>query len=153
MITIGPRGLALIKSFESLQLKAYPDPGTGGKPWTIGYGHTYGVKPGDTCTETEAEELLLGDLLVAEEGVDRLVKVPLTEGQRDALISFAFNVGLDEDTDDVAEGLGDSTLLKVLNMGWYDAAADEFKKWNRSGGKVLNGLTRRRKAEEDLFRS
>lgn len=150
--TASPEARAFIRSFEALRLKAYPDPGTGGDPWTIGYGHTgRHVVPGLEITEAEANELFDGDVMIAEDGVNQLVKVPLTTGQFDALVSFAFNVGLDIDTDDVAEGLGDSTLLKKLNRGDYAGAAAEFPKWNRAGGKIMNGLIRRRAAEQQMF--
>ena len=151
---IGEAGLALIQSFEQCRLKAYPDPGSAdGEPWTIAWGHTGGVKEGDTCTQEEADALQLLDLAIAESGVDSLVKVPITQNQRDALISFAYNVGLDMDTDQVAEGLGDSTLLRKLNAGDVAGAAAEFPKWNKNDGKVMNGLTRRRLAEQKLFLS
>lgn len=149
---ISTNGLNLIKSFESLELIAYPDPGTGGAPWTIGWGHTGAeVHPGLTWTQAQAEQALLNDVAQFERDVTELVKVEINQNQFDALVSFAFNVGSDIDSDDIAEGLGDSTLLKKLNAGDYDGAADEFPKWNKSGGKVLKGLTRRRAAERDLF--
>lgn len=145
-------GKAIIKAFESLELVAYPDPGTGGAPWTIGWGHTGPeVKPGLTWTQAQAEQALSNDLAQFERDVTQLVKVEINQNQFDALVSFAFNVGSDIDADDIAEGLGDSTLLKKLNAGDYDGAADEFPKWNKAAGKVLKGLTRRRNAERDLF--
>ena len=88
-------GLALIKASEGLETEAYPDPGNRvtGEPWTIGYGHTRGVRRGDTCTEEQATEWLREDLQTAEGAVRRLVGVPLSQGQFDALASFVFNVG------------------------------------------------------------
>lgn len=149
---ISENGKALIKEFENLEVIAYPDPGTGGAPWTIGWGHTGPeVKPGLTWTRTQAEQALNNDLAQFERDVTQLVKVKINQNQFDALVSFAFNVGSDIDADDIAEGLGDSTLLKKLNAGDYDGAADEFPKWNKAAGKVLKGLTRRRNAERDLF--
>lgn len=145
-------GQRLIKDFEGLELEAYPDPGTGGAPWTIGYGHTGPeVKPGLTWTKDQAEQTLRSDLEPFERDVTQLVTVPINQNQFDALVSFCFNVGSDIDSDDIAEGLGDSTLLKKLNAGDYQGAADEFPKWNRAGGKVMAGLTKRRNAERDLF--
>jgi lysozyme len=149
---ISNNGLSLIKSFEGLELEAYPDPGTGGAPWTIGYGHTGPeVCKGLVWTNTQVDKALSQDVAQFEQDVTSLVKVQINQNQFDALVSFAFNVGSDIDSDDVAEGLGDSTLLKKLNAGDYNGAADEFPKWNRAGGKVMAGLTKRRNAERDLF--
>lgn len=137
-------GLDLTEASESLRLTAYPDPGTGGAPWTIGYGHTGAdVYPGLTITQDKAEQLLRADVRVAESAVKRLVKVPLTQGQYDALVDFVFNIG---------EGqFASSTLLRKLNDCDYAGADAEFKRWNRSGGKILNGLVKRRAAEEAMF--
>lgn len=146
---IGPRGLALIKEFEGCKLTAYRD---GGGVLTIGYGHTGAdVEEGMTITQEEADELLLLDLSDAEHGVNSLVKVPLTQNEFDALVSFAFNVGTDIDADTKAEGLGDSTLLRKLNEHDYNGAAAEFPKWCKDNGKVIPGLLRRRLAEQKLF--
>lgn len=136
-------GISVIKFFESLSVTAYPDPATGGEPWTIGYGHTGGVKRGDVITEAYASELLLDDLSRFERSVSRLAKVKLTQGQFDALVSFAFNVG--------DGNLAKSTLLKKLNAGDYAGASMEFSKWNKAAGRPMRGLTRRRSAEENLF--
>lgn len=150
----GERGLALIKEFEGCKLSAYQCPA--GK-WTIGYGSTfYGdgtpVGKGRTLpTKLAALELLKVTLVQFEKDVNSLVKVPITQNQFDALISFAYNLGSDIDKDDIAEGLGDSTLLKKLNNRDYFGAAAEFHKWNKESGKVSNGLVRRRKAESELF--
>ena len=150
----GERGLALIKEFEGCKLSAYQCPAG---IWTIGYGSTrYGdgtpVSKGRTLpTELAALELLKVTLVQFEKDVNSLVKVPITQNQFDALISFAYNLGSDIDKDDIAEGLGDSTLLKKLNNRDYFGAAAEFHKWNKAGGKPLAGLTRRRKAEAELF--
>lgn len=149
---ISNNGLNLIKTYEGLELTAYPDPGTGGAPWTIGYGHTGPeVHAGLVWTQQQAEQALASDVAQFERDVTSLVKVQINQNQFDALVSFAYNCGSDIDADDIAEGLGDSTLLKKLNAGDYDGAANEFPKWNRSGGKVLSGLTKRRNAERSLF--
>ncbi len=137
-------GIDLIKSFESLRLKAYPDPGTGAEPWTIGFGHTGRVKPGDTVTESEAENLLINDLHSAEHCIDENVRVPLSSNEHAALVSFVFNCG--------CTAFKESTLLKKLNVNDYAGAALEFRRWDKSDGKVLAGLTRRRIAEEQLFK-
>jgi lysozyme len=144
------KGLDLIKKFESLSKSAYLCPAG---VWTIGYGHTAVVYPGQVVTKDEAEVLLKEDVKEAEEGVSELVKVPLNQNQFDALVSFTFNVGTDIDQDAKAEGLGDSTLLRKLNSLDYQGAAAEFPKWNRAGGRILKGLTRRRAAEQALFLS
>lgn len=143
-------GIALIKSFESCRLAAYDD-GVG--VWTIGWGHTKGVKPGDVCTQQQADDWFDEELQEFEGYVNQLVTVPLTQNQFDALVSFTYNVGPDIDSDTIAEGLGDSTLLRKLNAGDYFGAAAEFQKWNRAGGQVMRGLTRRREAERALFQS
>ena len=141
-------GINLIKFFEGFRTKAYQD-SVG--IWTIGYGHTKGVKEGMIITETKAEELLKKDLEYFEDHVTTLVKIPITQNQFDALVSFTFNVG---------EGnLKKSTLLKKLNNvivpvhKVLEVVADEFLRWNKAGGKVLSGLTKRRKAERLLFLS
>lgn len=134
----------MVKHFESLFLKAYQDPvGV----WTIGWGHT-GLKhkdgtvhKGRVITEEKATELLTHDLRSFAERVTKLVKVRLTDDQFSALVSFDFNTG----------GLSKSTLLKKLNAGDYKGAADEFLRWNKAGGQVLRGLTRRRESERNLF--
>ena len=138
MKSIGSRGLALIKQFEGLRLEAYRD--TGGV-WTVGFGHTLSVKPGDKITEAQAETLLKADLITATKSVDSLVTVPLTENQRDALISFEFNTG----------GLMGSTLLKLLNAKDYVGACAEFARWHKDNGVRLRGLLRRRVAEMALY--
>lgn len=147
---ISKQGLDLIKQFEGLRLKAYLCPAG---VWTVGYGHTKGVYPGMVITEELADKFLIDDVWNFEREVESLVHVPVTQGQFDALVSFAFNVGSDIDEDNIAEGLGDSTLLRLLNRGDYAGASDEFRKWNKSKGRVERGLTRRRAAERELFLS
>ena len=134
-------GLDHIKSHEGLRTTAYRDPvGI----LTIGYGHTGAdVKPGQRITEAQAEQLLRKDVGWAEDAVRKNVKVPLTQGQFDALVSFTFNCG--------AGALGKSTLLKKLNAGDYAGAQAEFGNWVRGGGKVLPGLVRRRQEEARMF--
>lgn len=133
----------MIKEHEGCRLQAYPDPATGGEPWTIGWGHTGGVKKGDTITQTRAEDLLRDDLNKFEIGVEHLLFHEATDNQFSALVSFAFNVGLNN--------LRNSTLLRKLNLGDVKGAADEFIRWNKAGGKIMSGLTKRRLAERDLF--
>lgn len=142
---INQNGLDLIKHFEGLYLNAYLDPVN---IWTIGYGHTGlqhqdgTVYKGRKVTEEEAEELLKHDLRNFSKRVESFTKgIPLNDDEFAALVSFDFNTG----------GLGKSTLLKKLKAQKYQEAADEFLKWNKAGGKVLAGLTRRRKSERNLF--
>ncbi|QMR79238.1 lysozyme [Enterobacter sp. RHBSTW-00175] len=141
------KGIALIKEFEGCKLTAYQD-SVG--VWTIGYGWTQPVdgKPiraGMTIKQETAERLLKTGLVSYESDVSRLVKVGMTQGQFDALVSFTYNLG--------ARSLSTSTLLRKLNAGDYTGAAAEFMSWNKAGGKALKGLTRRREAERALFLS
>ena len=138
-------GLDLIASFEGTRTKAYDD-GVG--IWTIGIGTTAypngtKVKKGDTCTLDQAKSYFAHDLKRFEASVNNLVKVPLSQNQFDALISLVYNIG--------QTAFSNSTLLKKLNAKDYQGAADQFPRWNKSGGKVLKGLVRRRDAEQALF--
>lgn len=140
---ISQKGLNLIKEFEGLELRAYKD-SVG--VVTIGYGSTGPhVSMGMTITADQAEALLKNDVNRFEKGVMDLVTAPITQNQFDALVSFSFNLGLGN--------LKASTLLRKLNSLDYVGAANEFPRWNKAGGKVLAGLTRRREAEKKLFLS
>ena len=134
--------IPLIKEFEGCKLKAYKCPAD---VWTIGYGHTDGVKEGDVITQEKADALLASDLDLFSSGVKRLVSANLDYNQLGALVSFAFNVGLGN--------FRHSSLLRLVNQGDFLNAANEFLKWNKANGKVLPGLTRRREAERALFLS
>lgn len=134
------RGLAVIKEFEGLQLQAYQ---CSAHVWTIGYGHTAGVQPGDVITRREADGLLSQDVSESERTIERYVTVSLTQCQFDALVSLTFNVG--------SGNFRSSTLLKKLNAGDYTGAAGEFLRWVNAGGQRLPGLVRRRAAEKALF--
>jgi lysozyme len=139
----GPKGRALIKEYEGVKLHAYYCPA--GK-LTIGVGSTGPhVKVGMTITAQEADDLFTKDLGRFEKAVNRMVHVPLSQEQFDALVSFSFNLG--------EANLEKSTLLKMLNEKNYSGAANQFKQWNRSRGKILPGLVRRRAAEAALFSS
>jgi lysozyme len=135
-------GIDLIKEFESWSADLYRCPAN--LP-TIGWGHV--VRPGETykvpITREQGEAILAKDLERFEREVERAVRVDLDQHQFDALVAFAFNVG--------AAAFRNSTLLRMLNEGQTDQAADQFPRWNKSGGKVLAGLTRRRNAERELF--
>ncbi len=137
---VSRKGLDLIKKYEGLSLKAYRCPAG---VLTIGYGHTSSVAEGDAITEEQAEKLLRADLRAAEDGVQRLVCVALSDNQFAALVSFAFNVGLG--------ALSRSTLLSLLNRGWYDQVPAQLLRWTRAGGRVLAGLQRRRRDEAALW--
>lgn len=141
---ISSNGLAVLKYFENCHLEAYPDPATGGAPWTIGWGHTGPeVKRGLVWTQKQADDALVADLARFERAVTAAVRVPLNQGQFDALVSFTYNLG---------EGnLKSSTLLKMVNAGNFAGAAEQFKRWNKANGKTMRGLTRRRAAEQCLF--
>lgn len=140
---ISDKGLALIIRFEGLRLSAYPDPGTGAEPWTLGCGHTGGVKPGDTCTEREAMDWLRADCETAEACIDAYVEPELTQHQRDALISWIFNLG--------CRAFKGSTLLALINAGNFDGVPAQMLRWNKAAGHVMAGLTKRREAESALF--
>lgn len=135
-------GISLIQEREGLRLKAYRD--TGGV-WTIGWGHTKGVKPGMTITEAQAMDFLLEDLRWAEEAVTKTVKVPLTQNRYDALVSLTYNIG--------ATAFRKSTLVRKLNEGDYNAVPVEMLRWVYDNGKKIRGLELRRKAEAKLWRS
>jgi lysozyme len=139
-MNISKVGIDLIKSFEGVRLVGYAD--IVGVP-TIGYGHTGNVKVGQKITQAQADQLLKDDLKRFVDGVNSLVKVPLNQNQFDSLVSWSFNLGLG--------ALKSSTLLKKLNAKDYKGASLEFPKWNKAGGKVVSGLTRRRLAEKSLF--
>lgn len=135
--------LPIIKQFEGCKLKAYKCPAG---IWTIAYGHTLNVKAGDTCTQAQADAWLAAEYDAFESGVMRLVaNHPTTANQLAALVSFSYNLGL--------HALAGSTLLKKHIGGYYAAASLEFGKWNKAGGVVLNGLTKRRAAEAELYRA
>lgn len=148
--SIGADGIALIKRFEGCArrigrglVEAYPDPGTGGAPWTIGWGATGpGIGPGTVWTEAEAGARLERDLeRYAAEVAEALGGAPTTQPQFDALVSFHYNTG----------AIGRATLTRKHVAGEYAGAAAEFARWNRAGGRVMRGLARRRAAEAALY--
>jgi GH24 family phage-related lysozyme (muramidase) len=151
-VKISPDGIALIKRFEGCakrrpdgRFEAYPDPGTGGDPWTIGWGATGpDIKRGTVWTQEECDARLLKDLERFEKAVAAMVwDRPFKQHQFDALVSFAYNVG--------PANLKSSTLLKKHRAGDYIGAAVEFLKWTHAGGKRLAGLVKRRSAEAALY--
>ena len=139
---ISLEGLALIKRFEGCRLESYK---CSANVLTIGYGHTSGVKETDTITQDEADKLLQEDVEQFEKYVDDNVTVELGQSQFDALVAWTFNLGVGN--------LRESTMLKKLNNEDYKSVPSEMKRWNKAGGKTLDGLIRRRKAESLLFES
>ncbi|MGY6552799.1 MAG: lysozyme [Erythrobacter sp.] len=156
--TIGPRGTALIKQFEGCArrrsdglIEAYPDPGTGAEPWTIGWGATGAdrfnggrIRPGTVWTQSQCDQRLAEDLARYAADVARaLGNAPTSQGQFDAMVSFHYNTG----------AIARATLTRKHIAGDYQGAAAEFARWNKAGGRVLRGLTRRREAEAQLYMS
>lgn len=139
---IGKNGLDLIKKSEGFRAQAYLD--TGNVP-TIGYGTTKGVKMGQVITEGQASIYLARDVASAEATVTKMVKVPLTQNQFDALVCFVYNVG--------SGNFSSSTLLRQLNLGMYDTVPTQLLRWNKDNGRVINGLTTRRENEGKLFQT
>lgn len=139
-MTINKEGIELLKQFEGFRDKAYQDiVGV----WTIGYGFTKGVEPGDTMSRKEAEVRLKEELSGYIDGVLKACSVQPNENQLAAMVVFAFNIGLG--------GFKKSTVCKAHNRGDVNAAARAFAMWNKAGGKVVGGLTRRRSAEAALY--
>ena len=174
---LSPVGIELIHSFEKCSLWSYPDPNSplgtacaraglpmlayrklgrwrqlSGDPWTIGWGHTGPeVVEGLVWSRVQTDRAFDRDIAGFESDVNSLVKVQLNQGQFDALVSFAYNCGSDIDSDTKAEGLGDSTLLRLINTKQFTKAAQEFPKWISRGTAAEPGLRRRREAERKLF--
>lgn len=149
---IGPAGLALVKRFEGCArhredglVEAYPDPASGGAPWTIGWGATGpGIGPGTTWSQEECDARLLRDLERYGTEVDRaLGDTATSQGQFDALVDFHYNTG----------AINRATLTRKHRAGDHAGAAREFDRWCRAGGRVLKGLARRREAEAELYRA
>ena len=141
--TYSDAGLAMTKQLEGLRLTAYAD---SGGVWTIGYGHTGpGVYNGLTITEEQATIFLQSDIARAVTAVNRLVTAQINQNQFDALVDFAFNLGV--------ASLASSTLLRYVNARDFPAAAAQFPLWDHSQGRILPGLLERRQKEEQLFSS
>lgn len=140
-MNLSNRGREFVKTNEGLKLKAYKD---NGDIWTIGYGHTgVDVKPGMVIDEEEALLILESDLTKAVLKVNKLVKVPLSQSQFDALVDFVFNIG--------GAAFSHSTLLRKLNAGDYLGAAEQFDRWVYDNKKVVVGLVNRRERERVMF--
>jgi len=139
---ISDEGLELIKKFEGCETKAYQD-SVG--VWTIGYGHTKNVKENDEISEDYAMSMLKEEIVEYEQYIENLIDISLSQCEFDALCSWVYNLG--------PTNLKESTLLKELNHANFERVPDEIKRWNKAGGKVLDGLKRRREAEALLFQA
>jgi len=140
-MNITDEGIKLIKNFEGCRLTAYKCPAG---VWTIGYGHTGSeVHSGQKITQAQADNYLKVDLMIHCNNVSKLVKVPLTQNQFNALVSFEYNVGYGN--------FKNSTMLKLLNQKKYVEAAAQFDRWVYAGKTKLAGLVKRRTAEKNLF--
>lgn len=142
---VSAAGIALIKRFEGCRLAAYPDPGTGSDPWTIGWGATGdGIGPGTVWTQPQADARLETDLARhAAEVLRAIGKAPTSQQQFNALVSFHYNTG----------AIGRATLTRLHIAGDHAGAALQFARWVHAGGTVLKGLVRRREAEAALYLS
>ena len=134
------KGKEFIKHFEGCKLEAYQ---CSGDVWTIGCGHTRGVEEGDKISKKQADALLSADIEMVETHVQRLITVDLDQSQWDAIVSWCFNLG--------CGNLRASTMLQVINSGELDKVSEQIIRWDKVGKKAVAGLTRRRKAEADLF--
>lgn len=141
-MALSDNGVRFIQGWEKLKLDSYPD---SGGVWTIGWGTTKGVGPNMHITKDKADELFLRDVSEDVDCVRRLITVPLSQNQFDALVSFTYNVG--------QEALRVSTLRRILNTGEYKAVPQQLLRWVRVKGKVNDGLVNRRTAEAELFTS
>jgi lysozyme len=145
-VKASPNAISVLHYFEQCRLKAYPDPGTGGAPWTVGWGDTGpDVVPGMCLSQDEADERFAERLnREFEPGVRNLLARPASQAQFDAMVCLAYNIGLGN--------FGSSTLLRRFNANNITGADEQFPVWNRAGGRVMLGLRRRRAAEQALFR-
>lgn len=137
--------VSLVKKWEGCRLEAYPDPATGGDPWTIGWGSTGpGIKKGVRWSQAQADDRLAIDVDRFMKGVRSVLRKPATDAQLGAMTSLAYNIGVG--------AFKDSTLLRKFNAGDIAGAAAEFPKWRRANGKVMQGLVNRRADEQKVFR-
>jgi len=134
--------IAVVGGFEGLRQNAYPDPATGGKPWTVCYGRAYGVQPGDSYSVAQCKAMLLDDLTAYSQGILGCTTVPLPDERFVALTSFAYNVGV--------QTACRSAVVRLINQGRTREGCNALLQYNRAGGIVFPGLTRRRAKERDL---
>ncbi|SQG66951.1 glycosidase [Stenotrophomonas maltophilia] len=134
----------LVKKWEGCRLEAYPDPATGGAPWTIGYGATGpGIDKGVRWSQKQADDRLALDLDRFAKGVRSALRRPATDRQLGAMVSLVYNIGV--------SAFRSSTLLKLFNAGDVAGAAAQFPRWNRANGRVMQGLSNRRADERRVF--
>lgn len=140
----GALAVSLIGGFEGLRQSAYPDPATRGKPWTLCYGHTGGVTPGERASLAECKALLLADLDREADGLDKCLHPPrpLTDGQYVAVLSLAHNIGVG--------GVCRSSVVRLLNAGDIEGGCNALIRFDRAAGVTMPGLTRRRAKEREL---
>ena len=154
-MNISQNCIDLVKHYEGCRLRAYPDPKTGGHPWTVGFGATGLNIDHSTCwSQQKADERLLADLAVRVSDAEQAIKVPVSQGQFDAFVSLLFNVGHGSPIKDGIVRLKSgypSTLLRELNGYQYEAARAQFIRWCSPGTSVTNGLKKRRRAEQALW--
>lgn len=152
----GPDCLAILRAFEGCKLASYPDPATGGAPWTCGWGACGPeIGPGLVWTQDRADARLAGDVAQREIAASRAITGPVTQRQFDAFVSIVYNVGSGTSERDGIIRLKSgqpSTLLRLLNAGDSQGCADEFLRWVSPGSNVVNGLKRRRTVEQAVFR-
>lgn len=134
--------VALIGGFEGLRQNAYPDPATGGKPWTVCYGETLDVRKGDYHTIAECKAMLIQSLEKYANGIENCVKAPLPDDRFVALVSFSYNVGVG--------AACKSSVVKLINAGQTRAGCDALMRWNKAAGITFPGLTKRRAKEREL---
>lgn len=139
---ISSEGIELIKKFEGCETTAYQD-SVG--VWTIGFGHTKGVQEGQSCSMQDAETMLSEEMDEYEGYINSMVDVDLNQNEFDSLVAWVYNLG--------PTNLRESTLLKILNAGDKDGIPEQINRWNRAGGKILQGLVRRREAESLMFQN
>jgi lysozyme len=139
---VAAAAIALVSTFEGLRQNAYPDPATQGQPWTICYGSTNGVKPGDRKTVEQCKAMLALELQSYAAGIEQCVTVPLPDSRFVALVSFSYNVGI--------KAACGSSAVKLINQGKTAEGCEALLKWNRAAGVVFPGLTRRRQKERQF---
>lgn len=134
--------IAVVGGFEGLRQNAYPDPASGGWPYTVCYGHTVGVKPGDHYSIPECKALLVRDLQKYANGIEACVKVPMPDDRFVALVSFSYNVGVG--------AACKSSVVRLINEGHTREGCDALMKWDKAAGIRFPGLTKRRAKEREL---
>lgn len=134
--------IAVVGGFEGLRRNAYPDPATKGPPWTVCYGETVGVRPGDKHTIEECKAMLAKSLEKYAAGIEACVKVPMTDERWVALVSFSYNVGV--------KAACNSSVVKLINAGQTRAGCDRLLQWNKAAGITFPGLTKRRQREREF---